>query len=180
MRKLISMSMVALLLSVMASTAVAGNAEECEFLKDGDYSKGLYGLCIAWHNAGNDNARASIERAFEKKATGPNDPTEVPGSGPDLTTCPCLDALAAINDFNWGENIFCETDSGNDLAVYVNPFEYKSIGLPNLTTYFMTDSDGVTHFCGIDQTSGADVLLETTLDEYDFCLDELQSQCPAN
>ena len=56
MRKLVSLSLLASSFIMFSTTPFAGNVEECEFLKDGDYTKGLYGLCIAYYNAGNDNA----------------------------------------------------------------------------------------------------------------------------
>ena len=56
MRKLYRLGMLTILLSLVASPVFAGNEPLCEPLKEGA-SKGLYGLCIAYHNAGNSNAR---------------------------------------------------------------------------------------------------------------------------
>jgi len=175
MRKLISMSVMALLLSVMASTAIAGNVEDCEILKDGDYSKGLYGLCIAWHNAGNDNARGRILANYDKKATGPNDPP-LPGSVPSGPSCPCLDALAGLNDYDWGVSTTgCFNDGGYDFSFFVNnPPDAPSF---NFTTLFATDSDGETAYCAIQQSPDTNIMLNTTMLEYDECLRVLLERC---
>jgi hypothetical protein len=83
--KPVALGLLALSLGFSASSAFAGNVEECEFLKDG-YTKGLYGLCIAWHNAGSDNARDRILDKYEDKA-GPGDPP-MPGTDDEIP-CPC-------------------------------------------------------------------------------------------
>jgi hypothetical protein len=50
MRKLFSLGVLALLLSVLSSPVVAA-AEHCEILKEDGGSKGLYGMCIAYWNS---------------------------------------------------------------------------------------------------------------------------------
>jgi len=50
MRKLFSLGVLALLLSVLSSPVVAA-VEDCEILKGGGGSKGLYGMCVAYWNS---------------------------------------------------------------------------------------------------------------------------------
>mgnify|MGYP003492421061 CR=1 FL=1 len=85
MRKVFSLGLLALSMGFIANPALAGNVEDCEDLK-GNANKALYGLCIAWHNAGNDNARDRILDNYNAKA-GPDDPP-MPGTE-DEVFCPC-------------------------------------------------------------------------------------------
>jgi hypothetical protein len=50
MRKLFSSGVLALLLSVLSSPVVAA-VEDCDVLKGGGGSKGLYGMCVAYWNS---------------------------------------------------------------------------------------------------------------------------------
>jgi hypothetical protein len=90
MRKPIVLGLLALAFGVFVSPAFAGNVEDCDFLKDKshpDYAPGLYGLCVAWHNA-DENAKDELADKFFDKAG-----FEVPGSGdpeePQDFYCPC-------------------------------------------------------------------------------------------
>jgi hypothetical protein len=90
MRKSIVLGLLALAFGVFVSPVFAGNVEDCEFLKDKshpDYAPGLYGLCVAWHNA-DENAKDELADKFFDKAG-----FEVPGSGdpeePQDFYCPC-------------------------------------------------------------------------------------------
>ena len=87
MRKLVSLGLLASSFIMFSSSAFAGNVDECEFLKNGNYTKGLYGLCNAYYNADNDNAKYRIAGNFNKKA-GPGEPT-LPFT--DEVPCPCWD-----------------------------------------------------------------------------------------
>jgi len=112
MRKLITLGVWALLLTMMNSPVVAGNVDECEVLLDA--SPGLYGLCIAYHNAGNSNAMDKILANYNKKR-GPDDP---PMPGLDGVPCPCFNS----DDLsNVGLAFACAISSsgtGLDLAMY--------------------------------------------------------------
>ncbi len=113
MRKLISSGVLAVLLSMLANTVFAGNVEECEALKDGA-SPGLYGLCIAYHNAGSARAQERILNNYNKKA-GPGDPP-MPGTGG--VPCPCFTSDDLINA---GVPFACAistSGTGLDLALY--------------------------------------------------------------
>lgn len=70
MRTPVSLGLLALSLAFFASTAVAGNVEQCEFLKnksDPVYSPGLYGLCIAYTSADSENARLRISDNYDAR-----------------------------------------------------------------------------------------------------------------
>ena len=91
MRKSIVLGLITLSFGIFGATAFAGNVEDCEFLKDKshpDYAPGLYGLCVAWHNA-DDNAKDQLAEKFFDRAG-----FEVPGSvdepeDPQDFYCPC-------------------------------------------------------------------------------------------
>lgn len=117
MRKLFALGLLALSSGFLANTAFAGSVEDCEILKDG-YTKALYGLCIAWHNAGSDNARDRILENYEDKA-GPNDPP-MPGTE-DEVPCPCWDethlAEASLNGVP-NACLLTGTESGIEFTIY--------------------------------------------------------------
>lgn len=115
MRKLVSLGLLALLFSMVSGPVFGGNVGACDFLKDkeaDDYVPGLYGICVAWHNAsanGDERALASLEERYARKSGG--DP--VPGSGPDVGQgddlwfeCPCFKALDREYICNLGAPVF--------------------------------------------------------------------------
>jgi len=174
MRKLISLGLLAIVLSLVASPVFAGNEPLCELLKDGA-SKGLYGLCIAYHNA--DSARAQ-ERIWEnyKRKAGKEDPP-MPGTGDErkTATCPCLEDPNVVSIEDWGISIYClNFGDGTDQGLFLNE------DILNLTTWFtMTlSSDGVVHMCDITQSPATQVMLPIDANEYDECLSQLYMNCP--
>ena len=87
MRKVISLGVLALLLSVLASPVSAGSKETCKDLKGA--SKGLYGLCVAYQNAADGISKERImgnfnRRALDGEVMPPNDSKK-----PDIVECPC-------------------------------------------------------------------------------------------
>ncbi|MBT8048907.1 MAG: hypothetical protein HKN57_00080 [Xanthomonadales bacterium] len=117
MRKVISLGLMALIFSLFSTHASAGNVEECEKLASGEFTKGLYGLCIAYHNAGNENARNRIRDNYDKKA-GPGDPPLVVDA-----ECPCWDAgHLADASLNGTPSACLLTSEGDvyDLAFYTS------------------------------------------------------------
>ena len=111
-----------------------------------------------------------------------------PDPNPPPVTCPCLDALAETNDYDWGMVTFCTHDPvGFDFGLFINDFvqdpDNPELVYYNFTSEFATDSDGETAFCTIRQSSGVDISFPTslgdseTLGEYDVCLSELLSRC---
>lgn len=95
MRKIISLGLFALMLSIFSSQVFAGKVYFCEEEKDELKSQGLYGLCNAYWNADNENARAQILANFVKKAGTSLDDPGMPGWEPVVpdqeVTCPCWD-----------------------------------------------------------------------------------------
>jgi hypothetical protein len=95
MRKIISLGLFALILSIFSSQVFAGKVPFCEVEKDELKSKGLYGLCNAyWNNVDDENASAQILANFVKKAGTTLDDPRMPGWKPDglvEVTCPCWD-----------------------------------------------------------------------------------------
>jgi hypothetical protein len=91
MRKIISLGLFALMISMFSSQVFAGKVDVCEDEKAELKSAGLYGLCNAYWNATNENARERILANFEKKA-GPNGP-----GMPGLESCPCWDVAELVN-----------------------------------------------------------------------------------
>jgi len=87
-RKLISLGLFALIISIFSSQLLAAKTGEC----DGVTKKnGLYGLCVAWHNA-DDKAKDKIAAKFFERAKyrlpGSEDPVTEPDPTPDFF-CPC-------------------------------------------------------------------------------------------
>lgn len=106
MRKWILPGLLALTCGILTNTALAGNAEDCDVLKDKDsdsYAPSLYGLCVAWHNA-NENAKPGLADKFFDRAGFEVPGSEIPVPDPDPTSdfeCPCwaevsLDEVCAL------------------------------------------------------------------------------------
>ena len=101
MRKVISLGLFALMLSIFSSQVFAGKIADCEDIKKDPAYKGLYGLCNAYWNEDDEDARAQILANFVKKAGTSLDEPGMPGwkpvvpDLPDLpdqeVTCPCWD-----------------------------------------------------------------------------------------
>ena len=165
MRKVISLGLCALMFSLVSGQVFAGNVDECEKLANNIYSKGLYGLCIAYHNAGNDNARERILANYEKKA-GPNDPP-MPGAG---VACPCWDAdhLAAAS-LNGIPSACLNSDEGPgqtfsiDLALYNAPPAYYQ---------FISNPDGCFR---VDPDTGGTAAQYASDDERTMCVAGIQT-----
>ena len=103
MRKLVSLGLLASSFIMFSSSVFAGNVKECEFLKDGDYSKGLYGLCIAYLNTTNAKAQEKILANYRKKA-GPDDPV-MPGTERQVAPCTCWSADHVADAIDDPDNI---------------------------------------------------------------------------
>ena len=101
MRKIVSLGLFALILSIFSSQVIAEKFDECEKIKNDPAYKGLYGLCNAYWNVDDPVTKAEILANFEKKAGTDNGGPEMPGwvpvvpDVPDVPepglTCPCWD-----------------------------------------------------------------------------------------
>lgn len=153
MRKLISLGLCALMLMLFSGQVFAGNAEECNYLKDKtdpDYAPGLYGLCIAWHNADDEAAAALAEKFFERAGfpvTG-----RIVDDGNDPFVCPCwdidvLENIVACSGYTAIDSI--EDESGFDLVWFTN----SGLGVMATAGYTYVYPDDPTE-CYVTQTAG--------------------------
>lgn len=159
MRKLISLGLLAISFAFAAQSVLAYDVEECEFFKGG--TPGLYGLCLAFVNAGNENARDRIRANYVKKRA-PEDPATLDEffDGPQ-STCPCwgLEELAAVGEATpYG----CDVSEGFRLAAYdtnLITFEADAQGLPEFpsTCFYLNVADFSIRF------------QDTTPEEHDAC-----------
>ena len=90
MRKIVTLGLLALVLGLVSSSLFAGNVDACEAIKG---EKSLYGLCNAWHNADNENAKRKILDSFNRRAAALAGPggraIEMPGMSGSGFSCPC-------------------------------------------------------------------------------------------
>ena len=85
MRKIISLGLFALFLSILSNSVFAVPVDgKCEILKSKDVTKGLYGLCVAYWNSEGSEGQDQILYLYNERAIGPNDP-----GMPGLNGCPC-------------------------------------------------------------------------------------------
>lgn len=120
MRKLISLGLMVLLFSMFPVSAFAGNAEDCDYLKDKnhpDYAPGLYGLCVAWHNADEKAAEALADKFFNR-AGFPVPGSEEPNTEPQFD-CPCWDEVefSAVCSLGEPSTVVFDASSGVVTAV---------------------------------------------------------------
>lgn len=120
MRKL-SFYLVSIFLIALFSTSIhAGQSELCEPLKADGVTKGLYGLCVAYHASGASN-QVVLDNYNRKKT--PSDPV-MPGTEPEEETllCPCWNTLTAedIGTTPGLEPSSCFLSTETDLISYDN------------------------------------------------------------
>ena len=128
MRKIISLGLFALMISIFSSQVFASNAEACDVLKGA--KKGLHGLCVAWHNA-NDKHKDKFAAKFEDRAGYPITDLIDGGSNPDFL-CRCWDSLSLADvgkDASAGFCLIDDTTAGavGDIVTFsdapVGPFQ---------------------------------------------------------
>jgi hypothetical protein len=185
MRKLISMSVMALLLSVMATTAMAGGVEDCdlELKNNPDAPKGLYGLCIAFWNTEGSNGQDRIRALYVKKAEAAGFDTVIPGSNPINPSCPCVEMLAAQGQDDWGISLMGCEDGVEDEFVVDEASFLNFATSPEFLTYFKIRSDGENSDCrisqfGVDSQEGLTINADTSILEYDACFQVMHDRCP--
>jgi len=122
MRKLISLGVLALLLAVLASpvSADADSKVICKELKGA--SKGLYGLCVAYWNTEDGNARDKIYENFYKRAGPDGEDMPYPDAKkPEVVECPCWsneDLLRAACTAEYWDSWFSGDGVNLDLVSY--------------------------------------------------------------
>jgi hypothetical protein len=127
MRKLISLGVLTILLSMLVSPAIAGSVEDCVVLKEDGITKALHGLCIAYWGADNGRSQERILANYRKKmrtvdpgnrnVTG--DP-DMPGLE-DAVECPCWNADKLAEASEKGTPLACGIDNvltRIDFAIY--------------------------------------------------------------
>ena len=138
MRKVITSSVLFILFSMFSGAAFAGKVAVCEEIKHDPAYKGLYGLCNAYWNASNDDARLRILENFYKKAPKgvempspfvPKTKTAVCpcwpdgqidiGAIPDPMACQALDDFAFAS-YDGGLVQYILGDNGPNSCGYVN------------------------------------------------------------
>jgi hypothetical protein len=119
MRKLISLGILALLLSMLASPVSAGDKSICIGLKG--VSKSLYGLCVAYQNTEDGSAKEKIMGNFTRRArNGEKMPTLDPKE-PETVACPCWnneDLLRATCTATYDDHWFSDDGINVDVVFY--------------------------------------------------------------
>jgi hypothetical protein len=181
MRKSFILGLLALLFGFLSNTALAGNVQECEFLKDG-HTKGLYGLCTAYANAGNEYARNRIWDKFEALRRDDEQTLEQifdPPVAAPAVVCPCWtpESLASTvaGLFDSGFLVLaCEVDDAGDAAdamAFMGLDGFPEFGA-GYTRYFSQSPD-VTE-CFLDLPSGA-VMFVTEPAEDQLCRNDVRA-----
>ena len=118
MHKLISLGILALLMSVLAGPVVA-DVDACDGLKV-DAPKGLYGLCIAYWSAENGRGQDRVEQLYARKANAAGYPPGIPG----LASCPCWENEALLLNAACNHSL---TDSVTGGGIEIAQFDFGFI-----------------------------------------------------
>jgi hypothetical protein len=112
MRKLVSLGLFALTLSMFSSQVLASNVAACDEVKKA--KKGLYGLCVAWHNA-DEEGKNEIAQKYRDRTGG----DEVPGSS-TVFSCPCWSGvvLSEIGEVTSPDECVYYQDRGDYMALF--------------------------------------------------------------
>jgi len=97
MLKLISLGAAAILLAALTPSLHADAADGmCDILKDKQYTRGLYGICVAYWSGDADKSKLE-DKYYARRQDG--DPEFLPGTGPSIEEpdpvediCPCWNA----------------------------------------------------------------------------------------
>lgn len=162
MRTPVSLGLLALSLGFSASSAFAGNEEACDVLVGGTPS--LYGLCIAYANAGNENARDRIASNYAKKMQ-PGDP-DLASLFDDGPTCPCWDETILLTDacaYEVTQNLGTVVILGGNTVQYFNfgsSCGYSNFGPGGISIGMPYTEDGQAEACqaGIDMLVSGELL----------------------
>lgn len=166
MRKLISLGMLALLISIFSSQVFASNAAACDEVK---LTKGLHGLCVAWHNA-NEKNKEKFAAKYREKSGG----EEVPGSEPEPDFyCPCYMDISFDNICSLGSPTFALIFPSFGVVEY----QYPELGVDEfISAEVVRDNEGLIDGGGCiydGQFSAPQVLGDLNADEAAYCLAEI-------
>ncbi len=152
MRKIVSAFVCVLLFGMLSGPVFAGADAVCEPLKGDKNSKGLFGLCVAYYNAGNDNARARIRENYIRKSGGDDVPGLKPEPDPDPeASCPC-----------WGEVELLEATCNHVLT-------YSAAERAIFDENFISFFNFATSCWYSNSYLGISIVLPTSLDESLTC-----------
>lgn len=159
MRKMISLGLLALSLSILSSQVLASNAAACDEAK---LTKGLHGLCVAWHNA-NDKNKDKFADKYRERSGG----DEVPGSvdpEPEVV-CPCWTPDSLADAVAGDVGVFCIASVDMDAAIYSGnqPQAFAGILQPESGTECLLTT-GTAIFNSV-----------TTSEENDLCRSDVQA-----
>lgn len=140
MRTIVHLGLFALLFGLFSISAIAGNADDCNYLKDKnfnsqypdyEYQPGLYGLCVAWHNA-DVQAKVDLGLKFEARAG-----FAVPGSSPPVVDdpivteptqtvleCPCWAGVVLEDIANHTQESWCSLEGGSMVWAEFSSYPY--------------------------------------------------------
>jgi hypothetical protein len=171
MRNLVSLGLFALTLSFYSSHALASNVQACDDLKDS--TKGLHGLCVAWHNASEKN-KAKFEAKF--LAIAGYSLTEYLNGGPNTqqpepaVECPCWTTESLVDATAAFEGGFCFATASFDAAIFAGNVPQVWAGAtPFVGTY---ENTTVTE-CRL-QTRAAVFISETAPEQDEVCRADVQ------
>ncbi len=124
MRKLIGLSLVAILVVTFSLSASAGVQDCIDELKGVKEYKGLYGLCVAYWSSGESEEILELYRSKADRLGVPGDLLDPPGFVSD-DTCPCWDIDAvrqvlACNGYQYAGGEMEEGPSGDSFVAYLN------------------------------------------------------------
>lgn len=170
MRNLITLCILALLLSVMADSSYAA-VEDCEELKGVNQTKGLYGLCLAFWRADESQQQRFLDKynAIRDDLEGP----PMPGLSPGLSDfgCPCWDHLT-LNDVILDDPV-CINFPGLDIASFDDGAGYTQFfGADDVSCAFGDDLGGSPVF-----ESRVEVEPSLSLETATQCRDEIKAFC---
>jgi len=161
-RKLISLGLFALLISIFSSQLLAAQTSECDGVTK---KKGLYGLCIAWHNADDKNKDKIAAKFLDlAKYALPGSEKPVTEPEPDFY-CPCWTDVSIAQVCSLG------SPSAAVMMGYINVVTW--VDEPNeVDEFFSADAIG----CIYDgQFAAQQVLDNLTEDETLDCIAEIES-----
>lgn len=172
MRKSISLTALVWLLSVWVMPVFADQFGQCDVLVDDGVTKGLYGLCIAYWNAEDGKGRDRILENYLRRATGPNDPPQMPGTGTpqDLVQCPCWTETSLAEMTEGFTGMGCIDDENMvsyDMAIYMNAPSVVAFFAGYVDLFETPGWDGA--ICAIQSTSDGMVLLHADEDQDEVC-----------
>jgi hypothetical protein len=177
MRKIAALGFFALTLSIISSQAIAGKVPVCEAQKDELASLGLYGLCNAYWNTDNENAKARILSNFEEKAGTANGGPGMPGLETPGMACPCWAGVVLDEIGESMETDFCALNLPNGDWAFFGDVWDPSVGAQfynyNVTFEEDTVEESCLHMASYTNDAGDEITREMAI----FGLEDMGAIC---